>query len=1609
MSGSSKGDQHSVRGGTHTGERKRKKQPSEDGTPHKRHKSSDTPPTTHTPEPEEEPEPEDVEEHEEHEEDEEEEYIDGEDFDDPMSGGNSMQQAQMLMKHVSELGMLLPFQGGKIVHIAQKLDKPDEGEQFQALTELCELLSMSSEEALMGFRVSTLLPGLVRCMQNEANQEVMLLSCQALSHLMDALPDSISAIVSANVVPVLIEKLLNLQVIDMAEQSLLCLEKICQEHAIRVLSEGGMGAMLTFVDFFSLHLQRKIVGSICNMVRRVPASLFQFVEDCLPQLSMLLTYEDSRLVEATCLSLHRLVSNFQDDEAKLALIGSEGMLGNLMMVLQKGVDLTSPNIWSIILKTLTVLAKHSVTRTQTILNLDAHRTLLNVLKGHTETNLNTEGMAASALQGGTPSQVSKGISHGTVSQVVELLRVMLPVVDEGLLSTATCSLNYYLSDTAEDSAPLAREATGTSQPESDTMAKAYSWQYGDRPEDHDEDDEEEDEEEEEEEASADRMKVQRSEGSSGGSPVAPRTKRKSSAAPAFNAEAHEARKAMYISNPNLLAQFADGIPSLIAVYEGSVHSYSKLKSLAAVASIIHHSPPDLIKSSLRDVPVSAFVASLLRQSGNASVLAGLHLAHQLLQKQPELFAAHFVREGATAEVQALLDSISKKLADAAAPPSLMSDDTTESPERRNLHLIQETCRAYLTRCESLVDKNCLEKGAKLLAAVSALNEWCDGSSEEEKGAAHLERLCHLLSAEDGVSTFEFATSRVVPVLLKYLCAETARTSQADRTLQLQRAKRFLQAFLVQIPPGAAYSLPLEAGNARSNPSTHLAMFVHRLVLALQHYERLPVYSTESTEGGGWSAALKALTQPFRLSLTRTKEEREKEKAAPGTPAGATPQSSVTVMIEPLATIAAVEEFVSSKLARGGPSCTAEEGEQRLFMVHPHKLTKSSQKARGWTCDRCSTSFSGPGQTRWRCEPCDFDVCGVCAPHYQAAPGAKEGSTSTPKERKGSAEASPAKEKKRSGLFNFPRRRSKEADTKVVPPQTPERDAATSSSSSQSSQQPATPTQPPAPPAVSVAIYLDGALVPSDQTIFSAIFAHRASQLEQKKGDDTPHSPNLLKQQSFGAQQDIVINTKSIWGKAYKLTYKIEDKDEDKKEPNSPVTPTPGLPKAPATPTTALPMATQGSFNLAGVANTQQRVYSSYGKDFLGAAEYLDTCSSSFPEVKQQDTETPDAASVLRLLKVMHSLCQSSLAILETEGGEVADARTLVSGIPNEGDFRARSISNKLLKQMLDGLLLCTGQLSQIWCAELVYHCPFLFSFSTRLAFFELTSFGPTRSVIRLQEILQEEGEECKVKVGRVHKQKIQLERESAFESAKRVMSLYGSQRSYLEFEFFDEVGTGLGPTLEFYTVVSKGIREDAAGAFLSADGANYGLFPKPVDFAQPAMREGRAAVLAYFKFVGAFVSRAIYDKRLVDVPLCPALLTVLSGGMLHPSDLRFVVPDVWKTVLELRALASQRDAIVAKYPEGAASAECRSAVEGKVLFKGATFADLSLDFTLPGHPDIALKENGEDTTVTVWNMEEYAQLVCEWFLDKGISQQVCEQCVWCKKSKKKKFAGMRDD
>lgn len=74
------------------------------------------------------------------------------------------------------------------------------------------------------------------------------------------------------------------------------------------------------------------------------------------------------------------------------------------------------------------------------------------------------------------------------------------------------------------------------------------------------------------------------------------------------------------------------------------------------------------------------------------------------------------------------------------------------------------------------------------------------------------------------------------------------------------------------------------------------------------------------------------------------------------------------------------------------------------------------------------------------------------------------------------------------------------------------------------------------------------------------------------------------------------------------------------------------------------------------------------------------------------------------------------------------------------------------------------------------------------------------------------------------------------ESAVKVFELYGSSSSILEVEYFEEVGTGLGPTLEFYSLVSREFARRDLKIWRDADALQpgpyvhhpAGLFPAPL-------------------------------------------------------------------------------------------------------------------------------------------------------------------------------------
>jgi E3 ubiquitin-protein ligase TRIP12 len=97
--------------------------------------------------------------------------------------------------------------------------------------------------------------------------EVLILACRCLSNLIEALPPITLAIVHENGVAILVEKIMNIEYIDLAESILSILEKLSGEFPLAILKGNGLLASLQYIDFYSIHNQRMAISIAANAVR----------------------------------------------------------------------------------------------------------------------------------------------------------------------------------------------------------------------------------------------------------------------------------------------------------------------------------------------------------------------------------------------------------------------------------------------------------------------------------------------------------------------------------------------------------------------------------------------------------------------------------------------------------------------------------------------------------------------------------------------------------------------------------------------------------------------------------------------------------------------------------------------------------------------------------------------------------------------------------------------------------------------------------------------------------------------------------------------------------------------------------------------------------------------------------------------------------------------------------------------------------------------------------------------------------------------------------------------------------------------------------------------
>ncbi|GKV20947.1 hypothetical protein SLEP1_g30988 [Rubroshorea leprosula] len=300
----------------------------------------------------------------------------------------------LLRKLGAGLDDLLPSSALSSSHLSGRLKKilsglradGEEGKQVEALTQLCEMLSIGTEESLSTFSVDSFVPVLVGLLNHESNPDIMLLAARALTHLCDVLPSSCAAVVHYGAVSCFCARLLTIEYMDLAEQCLQALKKISQEHPTACLRAGALMAVLPYLDFFPTGVQRVALSTAANMCKKLPSDAADYVMEAVPLLTNLLQYHDSKVLEHASVCLTRIAEAFASSPDKLDKLCNHGLVtqaATLISTSNSGggqASLSTPTYTGLI-RLLSTCASGSPLGAKTLLLLGISGILKDILSG----------------------------------------------------------------------------------------------------------------------------------------------------------------------------------------------------------------------------------------------------------------------------------------------------------------------------------------------------------------------------------------------------------------------------------------------------------------------------------------------------------------------------------------------------------------------------------------------------------------------------------------------------------------------------------------------------------------------------------------------------------------------------------------------------------------------------------------------------------------------------------------------------------------------------------------------------------------------------------------------------------------------------------------------------------------------------------------------------------------------------------------------------------------------------------------------------------------------------------------------------------------------------
>ncbi|KAI8635643.1 E3 ubiquitin-protein ligase UPL3 [Xylariaceae sp. FL1651] len=1477
--------------------------------------------------------------------------------------------------------------------------KGDLSVQLIALQELSEILLVSNEDNLSGhFSPDAFVKELVVLMQpneftGEESPEIMLLACRCLANLMEALPASAANVVYGGAVPVLCQKLLEIQFIDLAEQALSTLEKISVEYPTSIVREGGLTACLSYLDFFATSTQRTAVTTAANCCRNIPEDSFHVIKDVMPILLNVLGSNDQRVVEQASLCVTRIIESFRYHSSKLEQLVSVDLLKAILRLLVPGTtNLISSNIHTLFLQSLAFTAKASPRLSAELVKLNVVETLYQILTGVSPPN-ETEDVASKL----DSVVIMQALIHRPREQIIETLNVVCELLPGPKWPDSSAP---HITGDLELGEPITPSSLGSRKKSSaekrlelldeckdqvrrfalilfPTLTDAFSSTVN----------------------LTVRQKV-----------LDAQLKMLSNLdkdilVDALKAVPYASFLAAILSQQDhpTLVMYAVQITELLLgrldhIYRYQIYREGVISEIGKLAAEYQEPEVKPLESLSIDQPMASADASADRVSIHNDSDDDGHNDEDDDHDDDEddENADHDDDDDDEDQENDHHDDITGSPASSDGstmsldgPPRLYVADIPSMKSR-----IAEAAKKFLETHET-------EKHGKLMKkkAVKILNDLQQLASDIE--AFYLKRTAKDLSPRNGTALWEqLASYFEADVLESVTSAELLASglvrvveevfSNPDETLANSARAAFLEVFMAQ--PVSSKPKTTTA----DSPATPFSVMIHKLQDLLsrsEHFEVLTVHHNALDNRS--SSAASMLAKQIKLKLVADEDSD-------------IPRSyrNIMVSIHAIATFKALDDYLRPRIS---------------LHERPRGPRPRDGLSRALAAMASSAGLSAPDRLAERLS------AGFAAnPTPPPAPPQASGSRVTRKskskqpdqpETPSTPSQAPALEREKAILRRSTRRHPAPAsETPAPPPPPPEEDDLQNALECADEKHVSDDDDDDE----------DGDI--GDSSALDAIVGELDEEMEDAPGPD-PSAVNM--EVAAGGkitatkEDGTRVPTPGQTSGLANLPGRSAPPTQPTPVQQSTPTPTPGTSSRPLSYAAAIQSVPQDwhiEFSLGDrVIHNETTIYRAVHNtsspppaDHLSRSvfstihsikfrrvpgpppiEPIGFSSSSFdglPDVNGVPASLanhPTTASILRLLNILHDLNANIDDIMvENKNNPRLNVEPL-------SQFVNTKLTAKLNRQLEEPLIVASNCLPS-WSEDLARLYPFLFPFETRHLFLQSTSFGYARSMSRWQNAQQEDTSRRDRRderpfLGRLQRQKVRISRAKILESALKVMELYGSSQSILEVEYFEEVGTGLGPTLEFYSTVSKEFSKKKLKLWREVDSndsdefvfAPNGLFPRPLN------QDDRSTeiILQLFKMLGKFVARSMIDSRIIDINLNPTFFRINEGTGVKPSlgAVKIVDPGLANSLKHIKKFVLAKKAIDEDPKRTPAQ---KVADTEQIVIDGTTLDDLALDFTLPGYPDIELIPGGSHVQVTIDNVDSYLDKVIDMTLGRGVKRQV---------------------